>query len=110
MPIYEYRVVEGEKGCTQCRTGVEVIQPVGENPQTTCPECSAPMVRVFSAPSFRMHGGEASPVEKQIRDYEKDGMYSHAAELADKASEKTNRKDLKARAMDNYKKAGYKDL
>jgi hypothetical protein len=34
-------------------------------------------------------------------------MWSHAAELADKHSEKTNDKGLKMRALDNYKKAGY---
>jgi len=37
-------------------------------------------------------------------------MYSHAAELADKEAERTSREDLKTRALDNYKKAGYKDL
>ena len=39
-------------------------------------------------------------VESQLRDYETEGQWSHAAELADK-------KGLNERAMDNYKKAGY---
>ena len=34
-------------------------------------------------------------------------MWSHAAELADKQSEKTKDKGLKTRAIENYKKAGY---
>lgn len=34
-------------------------------------------------------------------------MWSHAAELADKHSEKIKDKGLKTRALDDYKKAGY---
>jgi hypothetical protein len=34
-------------------------------------------------------------------------MYSHAAELADKESEKPEKAPLKERAMEDYKKAGY---
>jgi hypothetical protein len=34
-------------------------------------------------------------------------MWSHAAELADKHSEKTKDKSLRMRALDDYKKAGY---
>jgi ABC-2 type transport system ATP-binding protein len=39
-------------------------------------------------------------VEKKISDYERSGMWSHAAELADKHSEKTKEKGLKMRALD----------
>jgi hypothetical protein len=46
-------------------------------------------------------------VEKKIKEYEHSGRWSHAAELADKHSEKTKNKGLKMRALDNYKKAGY---
>jgi hypothetical protein len=42
-----------------------------------------------------------------VADYERRGMHSHAAELADKASEKPGKALLKERAMQNYKKAGY---
>jgi putative FmdB family regulatory protein len=110
MPIYEYKVIDGEKGCDQCQTGVEFIQGIDEGPLKFCPHCHARVVRVYSAPNFRMGEGGGNPVEDQIRDYERKGMYSHAAELADKEAEKTKRKDLKTRALDNYKKAGYKDL
>jgi hypothetical protein len=57
-----------------------------------------------------VQAGGPSRVERQIKAYEKEGMYSHAAELADKEAEKTKRDDLKTRALDNYKKAGYENL
>ena len=50
---------------------------------------------------------EQVKVKKKIKEYESSGMWSHAAELADKHSEKTKDKSLKLRALDNYKKAGY---
>jgi len=46
-------------------------------------------------------------VEQKVADYERRGMYSHAAELADKESEKPEKAKLKERAMEDYKKAGY---
>ncbi len=46
-------------------------------------------------------------VERKIKNYEQAGMWSHAAELADKHSEKVKDKGLKMRALDNYKRAGY---
>lgn len=110
MPIYEYRVARGRRGCRRCRRGIEIIQAVGDDPLAICPDCGAPVGRAVSPVNFRIREGGPSPVEKQIREYEKKGMYSHAAELADKEAEKSKREDLKARALDNYKKAGYTDL
>ena len=110
MPIYEYRVIEGNRGCKRCQRGLEIIQSVHDDPVTICPQCHAPVDRVFSPVMFRMRDRPANAVERQIRDYEKEGMYSHAAELADKEAEKTKKEDLKSRALENYKKAGYKDL
>jgi len=46
-------------------------------------------------------------VSKKITEYEKSGMWSHAAELADKHSENIKDKSLRIRALENYKKAGY---
>ena len=46
-------------------------------------------------------------IEKKIKDYEGSQMWSHAAELADRHSEKIKDKNLKIRALENYKKAGY---
>lgn len=110
MPIYEYRAIDGQKGCKRCQRGIEIIQGIHDDPVGFCPLCHGPVERVFSPANFRIQGGGASPVEAEIRDYERKRMYSHAAELADKEAEKTNRQDLKARALDNYKKAGYRDL
>ncbi|MFH2127584.1 MAG: hypothetical protein ABIK12_13780 [Pseudomonadota bacterium] len=42
----------------------------------------------------------------KIRNYENDGMWSHAAELADSHAAKSKDTGLKERALDNYKKAG----
>lgn len=50
---------------------------------------------------------EGARVETRIREYEKKGMWSHAAELADKYSEKSKDSEMKMRAIDNYEKAGY---
>lgn len=50
---------------------------------------------------------EGSRTERRIRDYESSGMWSHAAELADKHAEKTKDKGLRTRALDDYRKAGY---
>jgi hypothetical protein len=50
---------------------------------------------------------EAARTEDRIRSYEKEGLWSHAAELADKQAEKSRDPGLKSRALDNYEKAGY---
>jgi hypothetical protein len=43
---------------------------------------------------------DSASLENKLQDYESQGMWSHAAELADKSG-------LQDRAMDDYKKAGY---
>ena len=43
---------------------------------------------------------EAKALDARLKHYESEGMWSHAAELADKEG-------LEERAMDDYKKAGY---
>ncbi len=50
---------------------------------------------------------EQGRMEAKISSYERDGMWSHAAELADKHSEHTKDRSLKNRALEDYKKAGY---
>ena len=52
MPIYEYQVAEGAKGCPFCTRGFEQIQTLAEPKLEKCPECGAPVVRVISAPSL----------------------------------------------------------
>lgn len=100
MPIYEYRSIKG--GCAYCRNGFDTIQKMSDAPVMTCPKCKARVRKAVS--SFRACVVETSDefksTQNQIHDYEAEGLWSHAAELADK-------KGLNDRAMENYKKAGY---
>jgi putative FmdB family regulatory protein len=99
--------VDPGKSCDHCRSGFEVVQRMTEAPLTQCPRCNHPVCRVLFAPAVVIKGSPVTETERKIKDYEKEGKWSHAAELADKESEKTKRKDLKARALEDYKKAGY---
>lgn len=109
MPIYEYIPTDPKAGCPFCADGFELFRKFSDPPVTKCPECHRHVTKTVSlCRAAIMETSEASVgVEKQIKTYEKDGMYSHAAELADKHSEKTNDSQLKTRAKENYKKAGY---
>ena len=109
MPIYEYEPLDPQKACETCTGRFEVIQGVHEAPLSTCPSCGGRIRKVISwcraaiteTPDEHLH------VNKTISEYEKQGMWSHAAELADTHSEKVGDRDMKMRALDNYKKAGY---
>lgn len=109
MPIYEYECLDAAQSCLKCRECFEVLHPQGAPPAATCPACGAPVVRVVSR--FRAATVEASGsgqrAETTLKDYEKKGMWSHAAELAEKMSEQTKDPSLRNRAFDDYKKAGY---
>jgi putative FmdB family regulatory protein len=109
MPIYEYQAVDPGKGCDLCRRSFERLQRVTDAPVARCPRCGQKVRKIISwCHSAVTDVSEAhTSVEKQIKNYERDGMWSHAAELADKQSEKTKDRKLKNRALDNYKKAGY---
>ncbi len=107
MPTYEYQAVNLEKGCDYCRQGFEVIQRMTEPSLVRCPRCQNEIRRVLFAPNFVVKGSPVSETDKKIKDYEREGKWSHAAELADKEAEKTKRDDLKTRALEDYKKAGY---
>lgn len=48
MPIYEYRAIS--QGCDYCRRRFEVRQGMNEAPLTVCPECGAPVRKLFSRP------------------------------------------------------------
>lgn len=103
MPLYEYRCVDPAKGCRLCRAGIEHIAKGSADELKKCPVCGASVRRIFS--SFSVSSpvttdDEDARIEHRIKDYEKAGMFSHAAELADKSG-------MKERAMENYKKAGY---
>jgi len=109
MPIYEYEAVNPDSACRNCGDGFEVIQGVHEKPLSICPQCGKQVKKTISW----CHGAvmetsdEHLRVERKIKEYEHSGMWSHAAELADKHSEKTSDKALKMRALDDYSKAGY---
>lgn len=100
MPIYEYKATG--KGCEYCRSRFEIRQSIDAKPLSKCPKCRAPVKRLLS----QFHAcvietsDEVTETEKKLRDFEKEGKWSHAAELADKAG-------LEDRARENYKKAGY---
>ena len=107
MPTYGYKATDLNKSCNHCRSGFETIQRMTEPPLRQCPRCKNPVYRVLFAPTVVIKGSPVTETEKKIREYEKEGKWSHAAELADKEAEKTKQRDLKTRALDNYKKAGY---
>jgi len=109
VPIYEYQAVQPERGCDRCRRIFEVIQGISEPPLEECPFCHQEIRRLIS----RCHAAvieqseESLKTERQIKEYEQAGMWSHAAELADKYSEKTKDRAMKTRALEDYRKAGY---
>lgn len=109
MPIYEYERLVSSDGCHKCSNRFEVLSRLDSSPLSVCPECGAGIRRVVS----RIHAVSqdtdipGAAVKNEISKYEKQGMWSHAAELAEKQSEKKKDKVLLERALDNYKKAGY---
>ena len=107
MPTYEYRATNTEMCCDRCRLGFDLIQRMSEPALSCCPNCKNPVCRVIFAPTVVIKGSPLTEADKKIKEFEKEGKWSHAAELADKQAEKTKRKDLKTRALENYKKAGY---
>jgi putative FmdB family regulatory protein len=109
MPIYEYEPTTPGRNCPRCRSVMEVIQRFADAPLESCPDCGKGLRRRISRVRVILPGSARGKdgVEQQVADYERQGMYSHAAELADKESEKPEKKHLKERAMEDYKKAGY---
>lgn len=109
MPIYEYEAIVPGRKCPKCSSIFEVIQRISDPPLISCPECQKEVRRRISRPRVILPGsaGGRDEVERKVAEYERRGMYSHAAELADKESEKPERARLKERAMEDYKKAGY---
>jgi len=109
LPIYEYEATGPGRPCRKCAFPFEVIQRLNDLPLGSCPECGKEVRRKISRPRVILPGSARGrdDVENQVADYERKGMYSHAAELADKESEKPERARLKERAMEDYKKAGY---
>ena len=109
MPIYEYEPLDPEGGCDACSRRMEVFQSLRDPALAACPECGERVRKVVSwcRAAVIERSGDDVRVENRVQSYERDGMFSHAAELADKHSENTGDTSLKTRALDNYKKAGY---
>jgi putative FmdB family regulatory protein len=109
MPIYEYETTSRGRPCRKCMATFEVIQRLSDAPLHACPECGQGIRRKISRACVILPGSArgSDEVEKKVAEYERQGMYSHAAELADKESEKPDNARLKERAMEDYKKAGY---
>lgn len=109
MPIYEYQALDADSDCDYCQHGFEIFQQINEKPLMKCLYCGQPVKKIISwcRSAVMEKSEEHTSVENKIKDYERSGMWSHAAELADKHSEKIKDKNLKIRALENYKKAGY---
>jgi putative FmdB family regulatory protein len=109
MPIYEYVSTEPGRSCPKCREPFEVIQGAGEKGPAICPACGGGIKKIIS----RCRAAVIEPAEAYqaadaaIREHEREGRFSHAAELADKVSERAGDPSLKGRALENYAKAGY---
>jgi len=109
MPIYEYQTKSPQKACEKCKSGFEYIQNIDEKPLSFCPYCGEPVKKIISwcHAAIVEQSPEYKNIQQKVEGYEKEGMYSHAAELADKYSHKTNDSLFKERALEDYKKAGY---
>jgi|YNPNPStandDraft_1061719.scaffolds.fasta_scaffold51797_1 putative FmdB family regulatory protein len=49
MPLYEYR-------CRRCRSRLEMLQRVNEQPLKTCPKCGGELERLVSPAAIRFKG------------------------------------------------------
>ncbi|HDR14782.1 MAG TPA: zinc ribbon domain-containing protein [Desulfobacteraceae bacterium] len=109
MPIYEYMSCDPEKSCSFCKRAFETIQGIQDAPLGCCPECGHPVRKLISKCRAAVVESDAdhAAVKGKINEYEREGMWSHAAELADIHSSKIKDKALKTRAVENYAKAGY---
>jgi putative FmdB family regulatory protein len=109
MPIYEYQAEKPSTGCRRCRIPFEVYQNLNDPPLVVCPECGNRVRKLISwcRAAVAAPPDEVARTEGRIRDYEKSGMWSHAAELADKQAESSGDRNLKTRALENYEKAGW---
>jgi putative FmdB family regulatory protein len=109
MPIYEYEPVNINNCCKKCQHGFEYIQKIYDKPLAECPNCGSRVKKIISwcRAAVIETSEEHAQISRKIAAYEKEGMWSHAAELADTHAEKIKDNQLKMRAIDNYEKAGY---
>jgi len=48
MPIYQYRAIEGEKGCMRCSKGFELFRPLTRPALEVCPLCKTSVEKIIS--------------------------------------------------------------
>jgi len=48
MPVYEYKAGDKKRSCEKCAEVFEITHSMAEAPLKKCPECGAPIERVFS--------------------------------------------------------------
>ncbi len=109
MPIYEYKAEDRAEACDICRDGFETYQKISEDALSSCSGCGGKIRKAVSLCRSAVveTSQEHMIVDNRITEYERSGRFSHAAELADKQAERTRDKNLRSRALDNFKKAGY---
>ena len=64
MPIYEYKVAEGNGGCPHCSDSFECLRKLSDPPLETCPECGAPVVKQISSHAV---GGSQSGLDDRAK-------------------------------------------
>ena len=94
MPIYEYRCEDGHN--------FEVMQRMTDDPVSKCPECGAPVERVFHPVAVHFKGSGFYNTDygtaKRKREMDKsasDGANKHDAKQAEKKSESKSSSDSK---------------
>jgi putative FmdB family regulatory protein len=60
MPIYEYK-------CKKCGKITEELQPINDDPLTTCPHCSGELKRLISWNSSNVIYDAREQLEKEIK-------------------------------------------
>ncbi len=48
MPIYQYRVADGESGCFRCAQGFDLFRPVNRPALEACPLCGTSVTKLIS--------------------------------------------------------------
>lgn len=109
MPIYEYQALDPLRGCNKCRQGFETIQGIADKPLRRCPDCNGKIKKLISKCHAAIYepSQESIRIEKTIHEYEKSEQWGHAAELADNFAHQSKDRNMRERALNNYKKAGY---
>ena len=64
MPIYEYQAKQKEKSCDYCAERFEIMQKIADQSLDKCPKCSAPLIKIFSAPAI---GSSKSSIDNRAK-------------------------------------------